>query len=88
MENGGISAILFDLDNTLVDTAGAGRLALNQVGVTEYKQWLNEESPDTQITEEMKSVKLNIADTILCFHPQLIWTATKTNIRNVFTIKL
>lgn len=35
MEKGGISAILFDLDNTLVDTAGAGQLALNQVGVTE-----------------------------------------------------
>ncbi|KAG7333888.1 hypothetical protein KOW79_002295 [Hemibagrus wyckioides] len=31
MEKGGISAILFDLDNTLVDTAGAGQLALNKV---------------------------------------------------------
>ncbi|XP_046691158.1 N-acylneuraminate-9-phosphatase [Silurus meridionalis] len=31
MERGGISAILFDLDNTLVDTAGAGQLALHRV---------------------------------------------------------
>lgn len=31
MEKGGISAILFDLDNTLVDTAGAGQLALHKV---------------------------------------------------------
>ncbi|GAA6103269.1 N-acylneuraminate-9-phosphatase [Tachysurus ichikawai] len=31
MEKGGISAILFDLDNTLVDTAGAGQRALHKV---------------------------------------------------------
>ncbi|KAB5581545.1 hypothetical protein PHYPO_G00176930 [Pangasianodon hypophthalmus] len=31
MEKGGISAILFDLDNTLVDTATAGQLALSKV---------------------------------------------------------
>ncbi|TSK22620.1 N-acylneuraminate-9-phosphatase [Bagarius yarrelli] len=31
MEKKGISAILFDLDNTLVDTAGAGQLALQKV---------------------------------------------------------
>lgn len=35
MEKGGISAILFDLDNTLVDTAGAGQLALDKVGLLE-----------------------------------------------------
>lgn len=31
MEKDGISAILFDLDNTLVDTAGAGQLAMQKV---------------------------------------------------------
>ncbi|XP_036430433.1 N-acylneuraminate-9-phosphatase [Colossoma macropomum] len=31
MENRGISVILFDLDNTLVDTAGAGKVAIHKV---------------------------------------------------------
>lgn len=35
MEKCGVSVILFDLDNTLVDTAGAGQLAVDKVRVRE-----------------------------------------------------
>lgn len=31
MESRGVSAIIFDFDNTLVDTAGAGRIAIQKV---------------------------------------------------------
>lgn len=31
MENKRVLAIIFDLDNTLVDTAGAGRVAIQKV---------------------------------------------------------
>lgn len=31
MENQRVLAIIFDLDNTLVDTAGAGRVAIQKV---------------------------------------------------------
>ncbi len=31
MESRGVSSIIFDLDNTLVDTAGAGRIAIQKV---------------------------------------------------------
>lgn len=32
MEKSRIKVILFDLDNTLIDTAGAGRIAIQKVG--------------------------------------------------------
>ncbi|KAK7901498.1 hypothetical protein WMY93_018267 [Mugilogobius chulae] len=32
MENTGVKAIIFDLDNTLIDTSGAGQVALQKVG--------------------------------------------------------
>lgn len=31
MESRGVLSIIFDLDNTLVDTAGAGRIAIQKV---------------------------------------------------------